>query len=85
MNSRDPRQIFGLDRRAITRAFDRASASYDAVAALQDRVRGELLTRLDELAVKPQSILDLGAGTGHGSRALKRRFPRSTPPTRRKP
>jgi SAM-dependent methyltransferase len=27
--------------------------------------------------VKPQSVLDLGAGTAHGSRALKRRFPKS--------
>ena len=78
MSSGDPRQIFGLDRRAITRAFDRASTSYDAVATLQDRVRGELLARLDELDVTPQSILDLGAGTGHGSRALKRRYPRAT-------
>jgi malonyl-CoA O-methyltransferase len=77
MNHRDPRHIFGLDRRAVTRAFDRASASYDAAAELQERVRGELLTRLDELEVAPQSILDLGAGTGHGSRALKRRHPRA--------
>ena len=28
--------------------------------------------------VTPRSILDLGAGTGHGARALKRRFPRAT-------
>ncbi len=78
MSAQDPREVFGLDRHAITRAFDRASASYDAVAALQERVRGELLTRLDELEIAPQSILDLGAGTGHGARALKRRHPRAT-------
>jgi malonyl-CoA O-methyltransferase len=73
----DPRQIFGLDRRAVARAFDRASRSYDAAAALQERVRQELLTRLEELKVEPRTILDLGAGTGHGSRALKRRHPRA--------
>jgi malonyl-CoA O-methyltransferase len=73
----DPRQIFGLDRRAVARAFDRASRSYDAAAALQARVRQELLTRLEELKVEPRTILDLGAGTGHGSRALKRRHPRA--------
>ncbi len=75
MNFPDPRQVFALDRRAVARAFDRASDSYDAAAALQERVRGELISRLDELPVQPRAILDLGAGTGHGSRALKRRFP----------
>jgi malonyl-CoA O-methyltransferase len=77
MNLRDPRQVFGLDRRAVARAFDRASGSYDAAAALQDRVRRELLGRLEELKVQPATVLDLGAGTGHGSRALKKRYPQA--------
>ena len=77
MNSRDPRQVFGLDRRAVAQAFDRASTRYDAAAALQERVRKELLSRLDELQRSPECILDLGAGTGHAARALKRRFPRA--------
>jgi malonyl-CoA O-methyltransferase len=76
--SRDPRELFSLDRRAVARAFDRASAGYDAAAALQERVRNELLGRLDELKVSPRNVLDLGAGTGHASRALKRRFPSAT-------
>jgi malonyl-CoA O-methyltransferase len=77
VNFPDPRQIFALDRRAVARAFDRASGSYDAAAALQERVRNELLGRLDELKIEPRAILDLGAGTGHGARALKRRYPGS--------
>jgi malonyl-CoA O-methyltransferase len=77
MNTTDPAQIFSLDRRAVARAFDRASTSYDAAAALQERVRNELLERLAELKLQPSSILDLGAGTGHASRALKRRYPKS--------
>ena len=77
MNFPDPREFFALDRRAVARAFDRASASYDGAAALQERVRNELVTRLDELKITPDAILDLGAGTGRGSRALKQRFPRS--------
>ena len=60
MGKGDPRQIFGLDRRAVAQAFDRASGSYDAAAALQERVRNELLERLDELQLTPCSILDLG-------------------------
>ena len=61
----------------MLQAFDRASASYDAAAALQERVRNELLERLAELQVTPAAILDLGAGTGHASRALKRAHPRA--------
>ncbi|HUQ10496.1 MAG TPA: malonyl-ACP O-methyltransferase BioC [Steroidobacteraceae bacterium] len=73
----DPHEIFGLDRRAVARAFDRASAGYDAAAALQQRVRDELLGRLEELKVQPRAVLDLGAGTGHATRALKRRYPQA--------
>ena len=74
MNLGDPRDVFGIDRRAVAQAFDRASASYDAAAALQERVRNELMGRLDDLKLAPSSILDLGAGTGHATRALKRRY-----------
>jgi malonyl-CoA O-methyltransferase len=73
----DPRQVFGIDRHAVARAFDRASTRYDAAAALQERVRNELLARLDELRIEPRAVLDLGAGTGHGTRALKRRHPKA--------
>ncbi len=66
---------FALDRRAMARAFDRASAGYDAAARLQSAVRETLLARIDELGVKPAAVLDLGAGTGHAARTLKRRFP----------
>src|SRR5687767_3242626 len=72
-----PRETFALDRRAVARAFERASASYDAAAALQARVRNELLARLEELPITPAAILDLGAGTGHATRALKRRCPKA--------
>jgi malonyl-CoA O-methyltransferase len=73
----DPRQIFGIDRHAVAQAFDRASSRYDAFAALQERVRNQLLERLDELGIEPRAVLDLGAGTGHGTRALKRRHPKA--------
>jgi malonyl-CoA O-methyltransferase len=77
MSAPDPAKVFALDRRAVAQAFDRASASYDAAAALQERVRNELLERIEELKLAPLRILDLGAGTGHASRALKRRYPKS--------
>jgi len=77
MNKPDPAEVFSLDRRAVAQAFDRASASYDAAAALQERVRNELMERLAELKLAPLHILDLGAGTGHATRALKRLYPSS--------
>jgi malonyl-CoA O-methyltransferase len=71
----DPGQInFSLDRRALARSFDRAGADYDAAAQLQQRVRAELLERLQYFALEPQCILDLGAGTCRASVALRRRF-----------
>ncbi len=77
MSDRPADDAFALDPRAVARSFGAASVSYDDNAALQTRVRNELLERLDELALQPAAVLDLGAGTGHGSRELKRRFPKA--------
>ena len=69
-----PPDAFVLDRRAVRAAFDRASATYDAAALLQGRVRAELLTRLELVRVDPGVVVDLGCGTGQGTRALKDRY-----------
>ncbi len=66
---------FALDRASVRRSFDRASTTYDAAAVLQREVRGELLRRLEFVDLTPRVIVDAGAATGHGSRALKRRYP----------
>ena len=64
-----------LDRRAVTRAFDRAAATYDEHAALQREVEARLLERVDYFELEPRRVLDFGCGTGRGSRALAERFP----------
>ncbi len=64
-----------LERVAIARAFERASAVYDAHAVLAATAREEMLRRLELLAFRPAIALDLGAGTGHAARALKARWP----------
>jgi malonyl-CoA O-methyltransferase len=61
----------------VRRAFDRAAGTYDAAAVLHAEVRDDLLRRLDWMTIAPKVVLDAGAGTGHGSRALKRRYPRA--------
>jgi malonyl-CoA O-methyltransferase len=68
---------YALDIGWVRRSFDRAGASYDAAAVLQAQVRDVLLERLDLTALDPAVVLDAGAGTGLGSRALKRRYPKA--------
>jgi malonyl-CoA O-methyltransferase len=59
----------------MRRSFDRAAASYDAAAVLQAQIRGVLLDRLDLTRLEPRVVLDVGAATGRGARALKQRYP----------
>ncbi len=63
-----------LDRAAIRRQFEAASETYDGSAVLQERVRRQLIDRLDWIAFTPEAILDLGCGTGHGAAALAARW-----------
>jgi malonyl-CoA O-methyltransferase len=65
---------FFLDPRAVRHSFDRAARTYDAAAAVQREIRTRLLERLDIVRLAPATVLDLGAGTGHASRELKRRY-----------
>ena len=64
-----------LDREAARRNADRASATYDASAVLQARLRQQMIDRLEWIAFKPEVIVDLGCGTGHAAAALSRRWP----------
>jgi len=66
-----------LDASRVRRFFDRAGATFDAAAVLHAEVRGTLLQRLDLTDLTPGVVVDAGAGTGHGSRALKRRYPKA--------
>jgi malonyl-CoA O-methyltransferase len=65
---------FFLDPRLVRRSFDRAARTYDSAAAVQVEIRRRLLERLDIVRLAPAAVLDLGAGTGHASRELKRRY-----------
>lgn len=65
---------FDIDLARVRRSFGHSARDYDATAVLQARVRAELLERLDLVRLEPKAILDLGAGTGHASGALKRRY-----------
>lgn len=56
-------------------AFNQAATEYDSVAVLQQEVGASMLQRLDYIKIKPQKILDLGAGTGFMTKQIAERFP----------
>jgi malonyl-CoA O-methyltransferase len=68
---------YALDTRRVRRSFDRAAETFDDAAVLQTEVRDNLLARLDWMALTPRVVVDAGAGTGHASRALIRRYPKA--------
>ena len=68
---------YALEPRWVRRSFDRAAKTYDAAAVLHAEVRENLLARLQLTTLKPRVVLDAGAGTGHGSRTLRRRYPKA--------
>jgi malonyl-CoA O-methyltransferase len=73
----DSLAAYALDTRRVRRAFDRAAGTFDAAAVLHTQVRENLLSRLDWMAAAPRVVVDAGAGTGHASRALIRRYPKA--------
>lgn len=75
---KSPPEELLLDRPGIRESFDRASASYEAAAILQARVGDELVDRLTFFRLQPRVVLDLGAGPGRDSAALKRAYPDAT-------
>src|SRR6202161_798274 len=68
---------YALESGRVRRSFDRAAETYDGAAVLHAEVRESLLERLQMVTLVPRVVLDAGAGTGHGSRALKRRYPKA--------
>jgi malonyl-CoA O-methyltransferase len=65
---------FHLDPTQVRRSFDKAARTYDGASAVATEIRNRLLERLDIVRLQPQAILDLGAGTGHSSKALRHRY-----------
>lgn len=66
-----------IDKRLMRRAFEHAAHSYDQAAVLQREVNQRMLERLDWVKLDPHWVLDAGAGTGVGARALANRYPQA--------
>jgi malonyl-CoA O-methyltransferase len=63
-----------VDTRRVRNAFNSAAKDYDANSLLQQTVTDRLVESFEQINIKPSSILDLGAGTGYGSKKLKQQF-----------
>jgi len=72
-----PLPVATLDPRAVRLAFDRAAPHYEAHAVLQREIADRLISRFEFIRMVPDSILDLGCGTGFVARRLHRRYPRA--------
>ncbi|MDQ8039487.1 MAG: malonyl-ACP O-methyltransferase BioC [Rickettsiella sp.] len=64
-----------LDEKKIAFRFDKAAHTYDKAAVLQRTVGNTLLERLEGIRLQPQTILDLGCGTGYFTYFLKETYP----------
>ena len=68
---------FEIDKKQVRRAFSRAAQDYDAAAVLQREVCMRMLERLDCIKLQPARVLDIGSGTGWGTRQLGERYPKA--------
>lgn len=66
---------FEIDKKQMRRAFSRAATSYDATAVLQREVCSRMLERLEYIKLQPKRVLDVGSGTGWGTRQLMAKYP----------
>ncbi len=64
-----------FDKREVRRSFERAAATYDDGAVLQNEICRRLLERLDYIKLEPHWIVDAGSGTGNAVPGLLARFP----------
>ncbi|VAW80642.1 Malonyl-[acyl-carrier protein] O-methyltransferase [hydrothermal vent metagenome] len=67
-------QSWHMLKEKVRRNFNRAAHTYDGAAVLQQEVAARMLERFDFIKQQPQSILDLGCGTGQLTLGLMQRF-----------
>lgn len=66
---------YSFSKAQVQEAFNQAADSYDGAAIVQKEVCKRLLERLEYIKIQPRTIVDIGAGTGQGSRGLMQQYP----------
>lgn len=66
-----------LDKNSVKKFFNRAAKSYDHAAILQEEVLSRLLQRLQYMRHQPETVIDIGCGTGKGVAGLQQQYPRA--------
>lgn len=67
-----------LNKRHVRRSFERAARTYEKTAVLQKGIADEMISRLDVIKFRPDTIVDMGCGTGYALRRLKKCYPKAT-------
>ena len=66
-----------IDKHLSRLSFEKAAITYDDAAVLQREVGDRLIDRMSMIHFKPQTILELGTGTGYCLEKLYRTFPKA--------
>ena len=66
-----------LDKQAVKNFFNRAAKSYDNSAIMQQEVQNRLIERLQYMRHQPETVIDVGCGTGKAIRNLQKAYPRA--------
>ncbi len=64
-----------LNKELISKDFSNAADTYDAAAIVQQEICNRAVERLQMLKLEPETILDIGSGTGKSTRGLQKQYP----------
>jgi len=70
--------LISVDKIRVQSQFNSAANSYDAFDFLQREVSDRLLSRLEDVVLSPDFIVDLGSGTGRNGDLLRAIFKKSS-------